>query len=157
MSRYKAFTLIELLVTVVVVSLLTGILIPSISSFYRKNQLDVVERELAAAIQFARDTALKKNYPLVLMPINKNNWAEGMILFQDNRQHRYTGKEQVFFQWQWPYAGLKISWHGFQSDDFLLFANNLYNSAINGQFSLTQNNLPAKKVVINRIGRLKIN
>ena len=95
--------------------------IPFVSSLYQKNQLQVRQDDIKASIQFAKIQAQVRHQNLLLTPIAGNNdWSAGMRLFVDNAQHRYTPKEKVLHEWHWKASDISISWHGFQSDHYLL-------------------------------------
>jgi Tfp pilus assembly protein FimT len=130
--------------------------IPFLSSLYQKNQLQVRQDEIKASIQFAKIQAQIRHKNLLLAPIGgKNDWSAGMRLFVDNAQHRYTPNAQVLHEWHWKASNISISWHGFQSDHYLLFAAENSKNAINGYFLIQINSELVIKLIVNRLGRVR--
>lgn len=130
---------------------------PFVSSLYQKNQLQVRQDDIKASIQFAKIQAQVRHQNLLLAPIAGNHdWSAGMRLFVDNAQHRYTAKEDVLQEWHWKKASaIFISWHGFQSDHYLLFNAENSKNVINGYFLIQINSKLVIKLIVNRLGRVR--
>ncbi len=129
--------------------------VPFAQSFYKKNQLQQVADEIKTAIHTAKMQALLRHDKLVLSPLTGfTDWSKGMLLFVDNAKHHYSQKDKLLHEWHWTPKGIQVSWHGFQSKDYLLFATDLSCSTTNGYFMI-KNNLQQVKLVINRVGRVK--
>ncbi len=155
MSRNYGLTLLELLASLLIISILCMFCVPLGLSVYENNQLQVVGDEISTAIRFARNMALLHQLPLALTPLNQSNdWSEGMVLFVDNKKHRLTEHDKLIQQWNWQRRGVKVSWQGFQTNDYLLFPTELHHAALSGHFDLQNREGRVVKLVINRLGRV---
>ncbi|WP_051555256.1 GspH/FimT family pseudopilin [Legionella fairfieldensis] len=153
MIRSKGLTLIELLFCLLIITLLLVSLSFGLS-IHQKNKAQIRENDLKMAIYYARNMALLKGKPLVLTPLTDSDWSTGMMLFIDNKTHRYSPETQLIHQWQW-HKEIKITWHGFYSDQYLLFSPDLAHAAITGHFNLQKGDGSQVKLIINRLGRVR--
>lgn len=119
-------------------------------------QLTVAQHRLTQAIQYARNQALTQHSTLILQPVKRENWARGMILFKDNTNHRLTHQNELVYAWHGVRSPLTITWVGFQSSDYLIFNHTPGHGAVNGHFSIVYQGVEIGRVVINRLGRLRI-
>ncbi|WED44644.1 GspH/FimT family protein [Legionella cardiaca] len=152
---FDGFTLIELLCCLLLLSLLFFISLPISLTMLHQNQLEIMEDEICTAIRYARKMALLYDVRLALTPLAEaGDWSRGMILFVDNKKHKYQPGSQVLHQWQWHQPGLQVSWNGFQSNSYLLFSNNLKHAATSGHFNLLTAESKHVKLIVNRFGRI---
>ncbi len=99
--------------------------------------------------------ALAENVPLILTPLPDNSdWSKGMILFVDNKNHKFGKKDQCIHQWLWSYQKVKINWQGFRSNHYLVFSSELRHAAANGRFELIDQSGNSVTIRLNRFGRL---
>lgn len=90
-GKQRAFTLIELLVTLVVVSVVLTIAIPSFNDQITRNRANVLGQDLIYALSFARSEAVKRAGFVSLCASddgakcsdNKSGWANGFIAVVD--------------------------------------------------------------------------
>lgn len=152
--KSKGFTLLELLCCILLVSLLFLQSLPSINRTLNKNQLEMAEDEINHAIAYARKMALIVNVPLALTPLpDSTDWSKGMVLFIDNKLHRCQSGDKLLHQWQWNFSTVQIQWKGFESTQYILFANDLLHAATSGHFDLYSTYGESKRLVLNRLGR----
>ncbi|MCP0913512.1 MULTISPECIES: GspH/FimT family pseudopilin [Legionella] len=152
---YGGFTWIELLMALVIMA--TGFLLalPSLQASYERNHMETRLGEIETILRFARSQSLIQNQPLALTPLPAaNDWAKGMILFTDNAKHTYQPDSKIFHEWRWRASDLQITWHGFYAKHYLIFADNLCESAMNGYF-LIKNKTQQYKLIVNRLGRVR--
>lgn len=155
MSRNAGLTLIELLFALALLSILFFMCLPSGLSLFRMNQLQVMENEITTAVRYARNMALLYDISLVLSPLpNSNDWSQGMILFEDNTNHKYQNDVRILHQWQWQHHGLQVAWNGFHSSRYLLFSSDLKHAATSGHFNIINFDSKYSKLVVNRFGRI---
>ena len=151
------FTLIELVISLSIVATVLIFTIPFASSLHQKNQLQTRQDEIKAAIRFAKTQAQTIGKNLILTPLpNSNNWSKGMQLFIDNPKHRYTPDATILHEWQWNSSNVQMSWHGFQSNHYLLLAADSSRNATNGYFLIQANSQRPVKLVVNRLGRVRL-
>lgn len=88
-KKQKAFTLIELLVTVAVAAIVLGIAIPSFNSQISNSRSLMLGEDLAAALNFVRSEAVKRNAQVTLCASDNGAnctgdvWTDGYIAFVD--------------------------------------------------------------------------
>lgn len=147
-------TLIETLIGLFLVSLIAFFSL-SYVSVYKKDQLSIVCEEIKNAVHLARMQALSTGKKLVLTTIPEtSNWAEGMVLYLDTPQHQYDTSSKPIYAWRWKSSGIDVSWHGLQSNDYLIFAAELKSNITNGYF-LIKNSTQEIKLIVNRLGRVR--
>ena len=81
----RAFNLIELLMTLVIIAILLGIAIPSVRYYVLENRAMVNIDKLAAAINDARNEAIKRTEMITLCPSSDHktcggHWRDGQIM-----------------------------------------------------------------------------
>lgn len=154
-SSSAGFTLLELLISLFVLALITSFSLSNTSALYQKNQLQAVTSEIKKAIQTGKLQALSRGESLALTPLtNSTDWSSGMLLFVDNANHQYTPDGKLIYQWTWKSTGVHVSWQGFQSKNYLLFAANLKSNITNG-FFIIKDNAHQVKLIVNRLARVR--
>lgn len=147
MKYHRGFTLIEIMTCLAITAILFLFALFANASFYQRNTLEMAEDELINALHYARNMAIATGHSLTLTPLSKaQSWDDGMMLsFQD----------KILYRWQWHYLGTHIEWKGFQSNHYLTFSPSLKQATCNGSFLITSQSAGSKKIVINRIGRIR--
>ena len=152
----NGLTLIELLISLSLLAIVLCFSLPLAPTLYKKNQLQLLSDELSGAIHFAKIQALVTGDVLALTRLpGTTDWSSGMMLFVDNAKHHYTPDVKLLHEWHWSFVGMDVSWHGFQSDDYLLFATDISHNTVNGYFLITTPLQPKVKLVVNRLGRIR--
>jgi len=155
MKPFIGFTLIELMIVLLILSVLILGALPAWQSSSEDTHLSVVENELIQALHYARNSALLSGKTLTLNPDPiTHEWSDGLVLFQDNATHQFHRGDKIEYQWHWKYPEVHVQWHGFRSNDFLIFASDYNHASLSGHFALMVNG-KEKKVVINRLGRVR--
>lgn len=153
-SNHRGITLIELLISIAILGIIACYSSVFSPLLYKKNQMQAVKQEIKRAIQWARIQARMSGQTLILARRpGGDDWSLGMLLFVDNVKHQYTPESILIQEWDWPASELRLSWRGFQSQDYLRFTPTMNDSAINGSFRLSNGHQQAK-LVVNRIGRV---
>ncbi|MFY7698289.1 MAG: GspH/FimT family protein [Legionella sp.] len=153
MKHKSGFTLLELLVVLVISLLVLFFSLATMRQFTEKNQVTSLIDQLKSAIYYARIQAVIIDKPLILRPLLSNNWSKGAMLFIDNASHLCRENCQILQLWQWNVSE-DISWHGFQSQNYLLFTPDVSSQAVNGYFEIIQKN-QHYKLILNRFGRIR--
>jgi type IV fimbrial biogenesis protein FimT len=86
--KQLGFTIIELLITVVVISIVLTVAIPSFQSSIEKNNVTASISEFSASLRLARTEAVKRGRVVVVCPTNNQAtcsgiWANGWLVFED--------------------------------------------------------------------------
>lgn len=156
MRKNLGITLLELLYSMTFFFLLFFLGLFGLRNLLCKNQAAILQEEIITAIAYARTMAFLYEERLALTPLPKTkDWSEGMILFFDNKHHHYKAGDKLLQQWVWNnFAGVHLSWKGFQSNDYLLFVNDLKHAATSGHFLLSYGISKPIKLTINRFARV---
>lgn len=156
MLRQVGFTFIELCITLFLLTLIGYFSYSSIAAVYKKNQWQVLVDEAKGAISFAKIHSMLGNQPLVLSRLpGSTEWADGMLLFVDNKEHEYRFGVNIIHEWHWHKSNIHVEWHGFQSKTSLIFSSDLRKSTCNGRFLFTSPSHASTTLWINRLGRVK--
>ena len=92
MKKYSGFTLVEVMITLIVVSILLAVGLPSLKSFLQGNQMVAATNELLSAIHIARSEAIKLQSSVTICESangtsctspGANDWEDGWIVFVD--------------------------------------------------------------------------
>ncbi len=155
MKKVAGLTLIELLLGLALMAIVLFFCNPFAESVFKKNQLELLVDEIKSAIHYAKTEVLLHGESLLLAPLaGSDDWSTGMMLFVDNKAHQYHEGSKLIHEWHWRPSDFIISWQGFQSNQYLLFATDISRSAVNGHF-LIKNNSLQHQLIVNRLGRVK--
>jgi len=155
-DRNDGFSLIELLTTLVIFAILCGYSLSFLSSLQKKDQLQVMANEIKQAIHFAKMEALAHAHTVTLTPLSgQKDWSAGMMLFVDKPRHRNVEKSSLIREWHWQHPGLIITWHGFESTDYIRFSPDLITRAANGYFLVEDKANQRIKLMLNRLARVR--
>lgn len=104
--------------------------------------------EIKGAIGFAKLQSFLSEDDLILKSLSDNeDWSQGMRLCKDNHLLR---------EWRWSSDGMKITWQGFQSSQYMLFSADMSRNVLNGTFKIIDNDLKSSKLIVNRLGNVRI-
>lgn len=148
MFRHQGFSFFELNVGLLICSIIFVIFMTFGINHLQKNQIESVVSEITNMVNFTRLETITQDSNLLLSPLN-NNWSSGAELFKITHN-----KMQKINRWDWSHSRIDVSWHGFQSNQNLLFSPNIHANAVNG-FFLVQNKHKGYKLVLNRLGRVR--
>lgn len=95
MHRECGFTVLDLLITLVVAAILAGIAIPNFTTLIRSQRAVATVNELAAALNYARHTAITRNSDVTLCKSADGkqcnhalaSWNAGWLIFQNLGHH----------------------------------------------------------------------
>ena len=153
--RNKAFTLVELMMVLAIVLAVLFVALPYGQSLLNKNTLEDRINTISHAVKYAKNMAKIKGEPLLLSELSdKTGWSQGMkLLIADDANHP---QGTLIQQWQWRDSPFKVSWHGFNSDHHLRFADDIRSSAMSGTFTISDGHHQHAKIIISRLGRLRV-
>lgn len=154
---HNGYSLLELLTCLGILSLLFIIGSGFYSQFIKRNVLDERVSTLVNAIKFSQNQAILSGNKLMLSPISHSNgWQKGMILMAANEENKPLSEINILRKWQWHNDKyINMSWQGLHSD-VLLFSNDINSASLSGSFILSQDQQIKRKIVINRIGRIRV-
>lgn len=146
--KQPGFTLLEMLTCLGIIAVLWAMSLAFNIFFFSKNQFDSIENDIKNIVRYARNATIASDQALMLKPLlTSKNWAHGIALIKVSTQ-------ELLYQWKWHYPHIQLSWKGFQSSDYLLFAPDLQHSAINGRFIITSKGC-SENLILNRFGHIR--
>lgn len=153
MRQNNGFTLVELLFCLALFAGLSLMGLALGQNLSRNRQL-VLSHEVVGALNHAKQLAVLRAYPLLLHGL-ADDWSKGAILCADNREHRCQNPDDILYQWSWEKPGIRLSWQGFLSSDYIVFSANPSQSACSGSFHLFNQGMEKQKISLNRIGHIR--
>ena len=144
----RGFTLTECCVSVAIITILFFFVTPLVT-WYTQQQANLITAQIITMINYAKSQALLRHENLRLVALKKDNWSLGARL----EQEQLNG--EVLYEWHWLQSNINLIWHGFKQDA-LHFPADIQHYASNGYFLLMQSNKFSKKIIINRLGSVKI-
>ncbi|GGI77814.1 pilus assembly FimT family protein [Legionella impletisoli] len=153
MLSHRGYSLIELLVALGVFAAILFAAIPSFEGTFKKNNLQIRIDDVKRIIHYARFKALTEGKALRLVPVNHQNWSEGVKLIESGRIDET--KAASLHEWRWNSPRITVNWHGFQSNEYLTFSPTVNDQVANGYFEVS-NGTQTYKLILNRIARIKV-
>lgn len=101
MKMSSGFSLLELLITVVLVSIVMAIAVPSMRAFTQNDRLITNVNTLIGHLNYARSEAVKRSQQVSVCASNdattcSGNWADGWIVYIDaNGDNNFSAGEEV--------------------------------------------------------------
>ena len=90
MEKESGITLLELMITIVVLSILLAVGVPSLQDFIKNNRITGQANDLAIAIQLTRSEAVKRGTGGIICASddeatcsNSDDWSTGWIVYTD--------------------------------------------------------------------------
>ncbi len=165
-QRFRGLTLTELLTTIVVLSLLAAVGIPSYARLLQQEQLVSASNQLLMHIQLARNTAAQYRTVATLCPVPVavsdercgNDWNAGYRVFADrNGNAVLNGPDDTLIAQVEVQSQTTVAWRSFRRLNFLQYDATGVTRALNGTFVLCQTGVPAmeRKIVVNLAGRAR--
>ncbi len=78
----SAYTLLELLMTLIIISTLLGVALPSFNGLISSNRLSSYANQWITTLSYARSEAIKRNQQVVVRKLSAN-WEQGWQIFVD--------------------------------------------------------------------------
>lgn len=102
----RGFTLLELLITLVILTLLVTVGVPSLSQQVRDSQTKTQMLDLFQAVQLTRTQAINANSRATLRHLG--NWNQGWQLFLDPNHNGILDEGETLIAESGPVGGLRI-------------------------------------------------
>ena len=162
------FTLIELMVTVAIAAILAMVAVPSFNEAIVNYRLTSYTNIFVASAQLARSEAIKRNSRMTMCKsangadcTTAGGWQQGWILFQDIDNNAVKGPAEVIVHTESALPGNFLTTTG---DNYISFTASGGTELTTGAFQATTVTLcsqsepvgPARKIVINSVGRLRV-
>jgi type IV fimbrial biogenesis protein FimT len=158
-------SLIELLFTLLILSVLLTVALPSFSSIVAAKKSDLLMSRLQHAVELGKVTAITNTGTVTLCKSESGidcggNWQDGMILFTDSNGDRKVDQDDKLIRYiTFPEIDGTLSWRAFQNRQYLQFTPQGFTRYQNGSFIFCPRNQKAefaRQLVINRTARARI-
>lgn len=140
LRRRRGFTIIELMVVMVLAAVLLVLAAPSFIEFQRASELNTATNNLLAAINSARNEALRQGRRTGIVPASNGDWSRGWQVFVDaDLNGQANASDPIVLTQDLPAGGaITISGSGTAAAGngaYLLFDGSGYSRSRSGAFS----------------------
>ncbi|WP_044556018.1 GspH/FimT family pseudopilin [Shewanella piezotolerans] len=102
LKQDQGFTLIECMVTLVILTILLSVSIPSLSTVYAQVRASLSIKEIKQSIQLARSYAISYGQRVTVCPLTEtrcnSNWGNNISVFSDSGESNHIdGTDQLLF------------------------------------------------------------
>ena len=151
----RGFSLLELMVTLIIVTILITLTVPSFITFSTQSKNTIIGKQLLRAINLARSEAQLRGVPVTLCKSRDHiscsgQWQDGQIIFIDD------GSNTILEVFKTPRTKSVLHWQSSLNKDYLrLFpSGSTHNTA--GTFWLcNQEGKIVWKIIVSRQGRAR--
>jgi prepilin-type N-terminal cleavage/methylation domain-containing protein len=151
----KGFSLFEMLICLIIIS---GFFLEATAfvTKFNHSKLDAIAKEISTAVRFAKFYAIIKGEKLILKCSHNEECSQGMILYSANQVvSEVSGNAGVIKKWCWHHNKNKITWHGFNASNELIFTPDIKHNTANGKFSIFYQDSLYITLVVNRYGKIR--
>ncbi len=162
-TKQSAFTLIELLIALALMTILSGMALPSFQEILDNSKLTTQVDGLVKILNFARTTAINSNQKVTICPTDYtqtclSDWSLGYMSFIDlNGDRKLNAKEQVLSFYKNNNEKLTLSWKAFGFKKSLQWLETGITNHQNGsfQFCYNQDSSKSRALIITKAGRIR--
>lgn len=152
---YKGFSLFEMLICLVIISICL-LEVNVFADKFNRAKLEVIAKEISAAVRFAKVYAIIKGEKLILKCQNPEDCSAGLVLYSANNAHaNHVESVEIIKKWYWQHNKNKISWHGFNASNELIFTPDIKHNTANGKFNIFYQDNIYITLIINRYGKIR--
>ncbi|UTW06694.1 GspH/FimT family pseudopilin [Pseudomonas benzenivorans] len=160
MQRTHGRSLVELLGCLLIGTLTLTSALPAFTSTLQRNKQAQATNQLLGALHYARGAAVTGRVTTTLCSglgpcAQEREWRDRLLIFTDlNENGQHDAGEELLQQLYIP-SGFSWRWSNFRSRSYLQFEADGTTLALNGTFTLCDQNTPKQQVVINLTGRVR--
>ena len=164
MNQQSGVTLVELMVTLVVISLLASLTIPSFAHLVRRSEANGEADRILSLLALARSESIKRGRVVTLCKSSDQTqcggeWQGGWMLFVDgNKDGRFDVNEEILTSGRLE-RDFKLSYRAFGSFNHLRFTPLGFTLSHNGTFKLCpadDDPRYARVVIISKTARVRL-
>lgn len=154
-QRFRAgLTLFELLVVLLLISILFAFALPLTTQWTQTQFAWIMQRDIEQALEYGKQESVILGEPLRLVPFRNHDWSTGLELLRENET--LNPSLSVLHTWRWHRSASHVVWHGFLSNAYLRFTPDLSQIALNGYFLIENGPQQRLKIMLNRVGRVRV-
>jgi type IV fimbrial biogenesis protein FimT len=164
MTKEMGLTLVELMITLVILSILISIAVPSFAHMRKRAEANGETNRILSLLALARSESIKRSQVVTLCKSSDHaecggDWQGGWVLFVDNNKDgRRDEGEELLTSGQME-RGYQLSYRAFGSFNHLRFTPMGFTLSHNGTFKLCpEDNDPryARVVIISKTARIRL-
>ena len=157
MNKSRGFTLMELLVTLLIVSILASMAVPSFSGLIQTNRMSTHFNELLATLALARSEAVRRAAPVTVCKSNNStacggDWEDGWLVFIDTDSDGVVDTGEDIIRVHDALSGNTLNFSG----DRVTYASSGLPTSTQGTFTLcdSRGNSKRKGLAVSPTGRV---
>lgn len=162
----RGLSLVELLAVLAIITLMSGMVIPSMAKIYERSEATASINWIITAVNYTRHAAIQFRTTATLCPRAKDDlncggkWHKDLIVFADgNQDGKLNGQDYLLQQISSEKVKGTFKWRSFRNRQYLQITPLGYTNYQNGNFiycPASQNNTLARQIVINVQGRARV-
>lgn len=161
-NQNQGFTLIELLLTLVVLSIVLALAIPSFTAALDSVRQRTQVNQLLADLNFARSRAITSRRPVSICAgasgcDGLKDWGGQILIFDDtDGDGAFNATNDIPLRVTSISANHSWRWQNFRQQRHMTFKPDGTTHSLNGSFILCRQDVALKKIVINVTGRTRL-
>jgi len=169
LQRNSGFSLVELVLTISLMGVILAIALPSYNFMVDNGRKKAEVSNLIATLTFARDTAMSRNYPVVVcsgLDVDKNDriitgcinskvWTKKITTYYEPLKQPDTIRYEHILNNQTMFKNYYWVWSSATKRNYLRFKSNAMTDNQNGTFFLCLDGKAKHKVIVNRAGSIR--
>ncbi|MDH1443707.1 GspH/FimT family pseudopilin [Pseudomonas sp. GD03721] len=153
-----AQTLPELLITLSILTIVIGFVTPAVGSLLQKNRHTSEINQLHASLNFARSMAIQTRTMVSLCAgdhscEDSRNWQGRILIFVDKNRNGALDDDEQLLKAMDINPRHRWHWSNFRQQTYMSFRPDGMTHSLNGTFTLCDQQLAIKGLVINITGR----
>lgn len=164
MNKEHGMTLVELMITMVILSILITVAVPSFGNMIKRSEVTGEINKILSLLALARSESIKKSRVVTLCMSSDHaecggDWEDGWLLFVDNNKDGSRDAGEEVLRYGQVEQDFKLSYRAFGSSDHLRFTPMGFTLSHNGSFKLCPaDNDPryARVLIISKTARTRL-
>lgn len=157
-QRQRAKTVPELLTALTILVILIGFVTPAVGSLLQKNRHNSEVNQLHASLNFARNVAIQSGMTVSLCAGDhfcggSRSWQGKIMIFVDNNRNGDLDNDEQLLKVVDMDPRHRWQWSNFRQQPYMSFRPDGMTHSLNGTFTLCDQHLAIRGIVINITGR----
>ncbi len=151
----KGFSLFEMLICLIIISICL-LEVNVFATKFNHTKLEGIAKEISSAVRFAKFYAIIKGEKLILKCQDTEDCSKGLVLYSASNVNSNSAENiGIIKKWYWQHNKNKISWHGFNASNELIFTPDIKHNTANGKFNIFYQDSIYIILIVNRYGKIR--